>query len=321
MSARITRRTALRVVGAGLALPLGALALGTLRGAPQPVHWQGVVLGGMSAMTLWHPDPGVARRAIRRMLAEVDRLEDIFSLYRPDSQIARLNRDGALEAPAPALVEVIEASLRIASQSGGAFDPTIQPLWRLHAAGPPSDRALEQARALVGHGAVDLGARGIRLGREGMAISLNGIAQGHITDRVTEILGNEGFENAVIELGETRALGTGPDGHPFSIGLARPFPPVGIAHDLALADAALAVSGGYGTRLPGPGRHHIFDPRTGQSANRLAQVAVLSRRAMWADALSTAIYVAGEASARRLLDGYPDSRAILTRMDGSTVDI
>ncbi len=321
MSARITRRTALRVVGAGLALPLGALALGGLRGAPQPVHWQGVVLGGVSAMTLWHPDPGVARRAIRRMLAEVDRLEDIFSLYRPDSQIARLNRDGALEAPARALVEVIEASLRIASQSGGAFDPTIQPLWRLHAVGPPSARALEQARALVGHDAVDLDARGIRLGREGMAISLNGIAQGHITDRVTEILGNEGFENAVIELGETRALGTGPDGRPFSIGLARPFPPVGIARDLALADAALAVSGGYGTRLPGPGAHHIFDPRTGQSANRLAQVAVLSRRAMWADALSTAIYVAGEASARRLLDGYLGSRAILTRMDGSTVDV
>ncbi len=317
----MTRRTALRVVGAGLALPLGALALGRLNGAPVPVRWQGEVLGGVSAMTLWHPDPDVARRAIRRMLVEVNRLEDIFSLYRPHSQIVRLNRDGALDRPAHALVEVTEESLRIATLSRGAFDPTIQPLWRLHAAGLASAAELEKARALVDHGAVDIGARGLRLARPGMAISLNGIAQGHITDRITTILGNEGFENAMIELGETRALGEASDGRPFDIGLADPFAPAGIARDLALADAALAVSGGYGTRLKGPGRHHIFDPRTGESANRLAQVAVVSPRAVWADALSTAIYVAGEASARRLLAGYPGSRVMLTRMDGSTRDI
>jgi thiamine biosynthesis lipoprotein len=80
------------------------------------------------------------------------------------------------------------------------------------------------------------------------------------------------------------------------------------------------VSAGYGTRLA-DGGHHIFDPHTGESAERLAQVAVLADKAVWADALSTAIYVAGEAGAGALLAAYPGASAILTRKDGSVAEV
>jgi FAD:protein FMN transferase len=323
MTFRLSRRGALRVLGAGLALPLGAMGLRAVRGAPAPVVWHGEVLGAMSGMTLWHANPAVARRAIARMLVEIDRLESIFSLYRPTSEIARLNREGTLAPPSRDLVAVLDQSRRIAELSGGAFDPTIQPMWRLHASGgaAPDGAALERTRALVDYRALSVGVQKVRLARPGMAISLNGIAQGHITDRITEILGNEGFETALIELGETRALGAAPDGQPFSIGLVNPHAPASTGHDLRLADAAVAVSGGYGLTFDASGRHHILDPATGRSADRLAQVAVISKRAVWADALSTAIYVAGEAEAGRLLAAYPGSRAILSRADGTTRQI
>jgi len=318
-----TRRRFLQVFGAGLALPLGVLGWRATRDAPAPVRWQGEVLGAVSAMTLWHARSTVARRAITRMLAEIDRLEGIFSLYRTTSEITRLNRHGTLMAPSRDLVTVLDESRRIADLSGGAFDPTIQPLWQLHASGQvaPDPARLAKALALVDHRAMEVGAQAIRLGRPGMAISLNGIAQGYLTDRITEILGNEGFESAMIELGETRALGAQPQGGPFAVGLVEPHRPATIGQMVRLDNAALSVSGGYGLTFDASGRHHILDPATGQSAHRLAQAAVISPRAMWADALSTAIFVAGEAAARQLLPAYPASRAILTRSDGSTFEL
>ena len=85
---------------------------------------------------------------------------------------------------------------------------------------------------------------------------------------------------------------------------------------------ALAVSGGYGTTFEASGRfHHIFDPHTGASANNLVQVAVISPSATAADGLATAICVTGEARARSLLAAYPRTRAILTRLDGTSATL
>jgi FAD:protein FMN transferase len=330
MTRGLTRRNALKIMGAGMALPLGILALRAIPGLPEPVRWSGETLGAVSSMTLWHADPKVARRAINQMLVEVDRLESVFSLYRDHSEITRLNLDGHLAQPSRDLVTVLDHSRKIAEASGGAFDPTIQTLWQfyskrgLRSAGVFSaqDRAQRAAAvALIDHAAISASPREIRFDKAGLAISLNGIAQGYITDRITEILGNEGFENAVIELGETRALGATPKGEPFAIGVVDPLAPRFIAQDVLLRNAALSVSGGYGMQLDRAGTHHIFDPATGQSANRLTQVAVTSPKAVWADALSTAIYVAGEAAAPGLLAGYPNSRGILWRNDGSTVEL
>lgn len=325
MKRPLTRRGALRILGAVAAVPLGALGLGLLRDAPPPVQWRGEVLGAVSGMTLWHANPRVAERAIARMRIEIDRLEDIFSLYRPNSEISRLNRNGTIEGPSADIVAIFDQSRRIAEASKGAFDPTIQPLWHLHSAvqagSNPLDRArLDRALALVDYRALSTSARAIRFAKPGMAASLNGIAQGYITDRITEILGNEGFENAMIELGESRALGTAPDGHPFEVALVNPLGPSSVDRTVALANRSLSVSAGYGTVFA-DGRHHIFDPHTGESAHRLLQVAVISAKATAADALSTAIYVSGEASAAGLLAAYPGSTAILSRTDGTTIQI
>jgi thiamine biosynthesis lipoprotein len=87
-----------------------------------------------------------------------------------------------------------------------------------------------------------------------------------------------------------------------------------------LEDMALAVSGGYGTTFEASGcYHHIFDPRTGGSANTLVDVAVIGPRATTADGLATAICVAGEALAPTLLAAYPRTRATLTRLDGTSI--
>lgn len=321
MTGRLTRRDAMRICAAGLALPAGVLGLRATRGVPSAVQWQGVALGGLASMTLWHPNPRVAQRALDRLQIEIDRLENVFSLYRPNSEISRLNRNGALAAPARDLVEVLDLSRQVAEASGGAFDPTIQPLWQVFERIPDAGRhQIDAALAHVDFAAMDATARLVHFGKPGMAISLNGVAQGYMTDRITELLGNEGFEHAMIELGETRALGAAPDGTPFSVALVDPGAPDRLDREVALANASLSVSGGYATPL-GADRHHIFDPRTGESATGLSRVAVIAPRAAIADALSTAIYVAGEPAAPALLAAYSASRAILTRQDGTSIEL
>jgi thiamine biosynthesis lipoprotein len=151
-----------------------------------------------------------------------------------------------------------------------------------------------------------------------MAITLNGIAQGYITDRIADLLGQEGFEHAIVDVGETRTIGGAPEGGPWQVGIKGHPNAQQLSRTITIADQAISVSGGYGTRFGTSDSHHIFDPSTGHSANRLLDVTVIAPRALQADGLSTSIYVAGEAAAPELLSQHIGARAIVTRLDGST---
>ena len=308
---KVTRRRAFRIMAAAAGLPLLIAGVRAAQPKPRFFSWQGDVLGAASELTLWHSDEARARRAMLKARHEIARCESIFSLYR-DSEVTRLNRDGVVR-PSPELLEVIDASQRLGELSGGAFDITVQPLWQVYerhfwsrsdVAPDILARARDVARAQVDFRRVQAGARRVEL-PPGMTITLNGIAQGYITDRVTDLLRNDGFEHAVVDLGEWRALGSHPEGRPWRAATR--------SGEIDLADNALAVSAGSGTPFEPSGRfHHIFDPATGASAATLTEAAVIAPRAMIADALATAICVVGEERAAQLLAAYPGARAIVT---------
>ena len=131
---KITRRRAMRILAAAAGLPLLVAGVRATVPGGRFFGWQGEVLGAASELTLWHWDEAMARRTILKVRHEIERYERIFSLYRDDSEIARLNRDGLLARPSPELVAVIDASQRLGTLSGGAFDITVQPLWRVYEA-------------------------------------------------------------------------------------------------------------------------------------------------------------------------------------------
>jgi thiamine biosynthesis lipoprotein len=328
-TARPTRRRFFRIVGAAAGLPL---LIATVRATAPKARfhtWRGEVLGALSELTLWHPDAAFARRTILRVRNEIERFERIFSLYRPYSEISRLNEDSKLVKPSPELRELIEESQRLGALSGGAFDISVQPLWKLYEAHfwsrtnvqpDIAARARDVAHSVVDFRQIACSAAAIEFARSGMAITLNGIAQGYVSDAIADMLRNEGFESAVVDLGEYRTIGRHPEGRPWRIGIRDGRNVGSIDRMIDLENMALAVSGGYGTTFEASGRcHHIFDPRTGASANRLVDVAVIGPRATAADGLATAICVAGEALAPTLVAAYPHTRAILTRLDGTSI--
>ncbi len=330
MNNGLTRRRVMKIAGAAAAAPLLAGAAGGLVGTKTPpiVRWRGVAMGAPASLTLCHPDPSVSRAAIEACTAEVMRLEAVFSLHRADSELVGLNIHGALPNPSHDLVKVMAAARTYGAATDGAFDPTVQPLWSLYASyfsakrtTGPARRRIEAARALVDYRAIEIDHRRIVFVRPGMAVALNGIAQGYITDRVTDLLRNAGFDNVLVEMGESRALGGHPSGRTWRIGIADPATQVGASgtplHTLALDNNALATSGGYGTRFEPTGRfNHLFDPATGASANRLASVSVRAPSAMQADALATALAVMAPEKGRVLVSKTQGLTALFVHPGG-----
>lgn len=308
----LTRRRLLIAAGsAAIAAAAGTpLALAETR-APQLYRWRGTALGSSAEMLL---DAGANDRgaALAELcLAEIRRLEAIFSLFDPNSAISRLNREGRLADPPPEMIALLALCRRIWRASDGAFDPTVQPLWRAWAEDAPPDR-LERARAAIGLDKLRVTPAEIAFAAPGMAITLNGIAQGFITDRVAALLGRHGLAHSLLQLGETRVLGSRPDGEAWSIGLDG-FAAGGSSPErMDLKAGALAVTSAKGPPMPGKlGNSHLLDPRSGTILRAGGTIAIAAPRAALADGLSTALAVmSAEGAAARLLRAFPDARVL-----------
>lgn len=293
---RLRRRRVLQIVAAAAAV----VGLSGSRGERPALRWSGSALGAEASLTLDHPDPVRARRLLVLALGEIDRLDRIFSLQRDDSSVSRLNRDGRLGRPPAELVAVLELAGRVSALSGGTFDVTVQPLWRVlagTAGGWPRDqRDATRAAALINWRAVEATRSAVVLARPGMAITLNGIAQGYITDRVADLLRDGGLDHALVSLGETRALGGSPAGRDWHVATD--------LGQLALCDEAVAVSGSP-ARGVGPALPHLIDPRAAAPVVAASTVVVRAPRAVVADALSTALAVADRTARGAILAALP----------------
>lgn len=262
-------------------------------------------------MTVLHADESLAHAALDAAFAELERVESVMSLYRPDSQVSRLNCDGVIENPDPSLVEVLRHAARVAELSRGAFDITVQPLWAMRGEKPDATTL-----ALVDWRKVEVSDERVRLA-PGMAITLNGIAQGHATDAAMRVMRAHGVEHALIDAGEFSAHGMNAENVPWSIGIQHPRERDAYAALTRLENRCLATSGDYETSFSKDfSRHHILDPRTGQSPGELASVSVLAPTAMAADALSTALFVLGPQRGIELLRDFPGTDALIILKNG-----
>ena len=302
----MNRRRCLSLLSATGAASL--LGNGCQRGVREEVtRWRGVLFNSDVDMAVHAMPPAVAEPLIRNCELEMQRLEKLFSLYLPDSPLSRLNRTGRLDNPPPELVDLVRKALLVAERSGGAFDPTIQPYWTwlretVETTGAINPEAQAQFLEKVDFRQVRCGEDELSFGREGMALTLNGLSQGWITDRASEILRDGGAQHCLVNLGEFYGLGTQPSGEDWIVGLR------GVeGEEIALRDRALAVSSGAGLYFgTGERRNHIIDPRNGDCVEARKVVAVTAPEAWLADALSTACSVLEEGKARDLIAQWED---------------
>jgi len=304
---RLTRRRFLAISAAVAALPRTAFA------AAPVTRWRGAALGAGASMTLAGIGQVESAPLIARVLSEIDRLEAIFSLYRADSALSRLNRTGRLASPPPEMLELLTLCGAIHRQTDGAFDPTIQPLWALHAESTargrtPSAAEIKLTRAQSGWTGVRFDTDAILFTRPGMALTLNGIAQGYIADRIADLLRADGMAGVLVDMGEIHAVGAHADGTPWRAGIATPDGSVR-SRPVPLIDRALATSAPHGTILDRAGNiGHILDPRTGRPGGLWRQVSVSAPGAALADGLSTGFCLLERELIGRAVAVFPGAR-------------
>ncbi|WP_270725927.1 FAD:protein FMN transferase [Shimia sp. Alg240-R146] len=285
-------------------LAISACAVSSVAGpsSAAPAEWRGIALGAQSSLKISGLSQAEAEGVFAEIKAELDRLEKIFSLYH-DSELTRLNREGTLAAPAPELLEVLGLADQLHRASDGAFDPTVQVLWNAHATGGD----LTKAAALVRWSDVSFDTQAVTFARPGMALTLNGIAQGAITDCIAALLVARGLRNVLIDMGEIVALGERETGAPWRVGVITPDGT--LVRKLTLKDRALATSAPDGFRLP-DGASHILNPQGGAPVQALASIAAPS--AALADGLSTAACLMTPEKTEKMVEQFAGAEVVST---------
>lgn len=268
-----------------LAITAAALLPGTARAE---TLWQGIALGAEATVTLTGPRTQ-AEATLASLPALLNAIEDEFSLYRPASTLSRLNAGNPVP-PSPAFADLLTQCDLLHEATEGAFDPSVQPLWRALATGTA-------AQIPIGWQHIPRGTP-LRL-HAGQALTFNGIAQGHATDAVAAHLAAHGFTHALIDMGELAALGG-----PFRIGLMDP--DAGLTGTATLTSRAIATSSPRATLVAG--QPHILHP---QGLPPLwSSVTVEADTATLADALSTALVFHDARSITRIRPRLPGTHRI-----------
>lgn len=212
-------------------------------------------------------------------------------------------------------------ALRMREATSGAFDPSVLPLVALLQSrslrapeGPaPSLAEVREALSLVDAGAVNLTSGSIRLGRQGMGLTLDGVAKGYIVDRAAQVLLERGLDSHLINAGGDIRAGLARDAaRPWAVAVEDPQRRGRHPSRILLRNGAVATSGSYKAPLGARGRlHHIVDPRSGGCPGHVTSVSVTAPSAMEADALATGLFVLPPGQALACIATLPERACLL----------
>lgn len=267
-----------------------------------------------------------SRRAVS---AAADRIMDIhsrMSAYEEESDVALINSSAGLSPQEihPDTYALLERSLRFSELTDGAFDVTVRPLTSLWGIGKnkdyiPDENEVAAALKLVGYRdlLLDKGRCTAFLRKPGMSVDLGGIAKGYAADEVRRILLEHGIGSALVNLGgNIVTVGLREEGLPWQVGIQNPMSPRGGYIGTIEAEDKAVVTSGSNERFfvkDGVRYHHILNPRTGYPAESgLLSVTAVCGSSTDADALTTALFVSGTASAMQLLGSFGAQAVFVT---------
>jgi thiamine biosynthesis lipoprotein len=323
------KRLEIVVAAAFLLLPVLAAA------AEKPETLRGTCMGTIYAVTVVDRPTSLPLETLSEQISnELERIEQIFSLYRPTSELSRLNgaASGEWIGVSRDLLAVASRARELAEATEGAFDPTVGPLvklWRLRQVNanwsPPPREAIATVRRHVGWRLIEIRPEpaSIRKLAAGVELDLNALVEGWAIDRVSQMLVQKRINNALIELGgEFRGLGHKADGQPWRIGIENPHESGVCYATAALENAAVSTSGNYRDPIEHQGRRysHVFDARRGEPVQHdLIAVSVIADNALTADGWATALLARGPVEGLALAEKKGLAASFVTRNSAKMV--
>lgn len=244
-----------------------------------------------------------AQKGVTDAVAEIQRLDNLLSIGKEDSEISKLNKSGSAALSDDTAVMVAKA-LDLYKSTGGAFDITVLPLMELWGFTTqeyyvPTEDEIQSTLQRVGADKLtwDESTQTLTLGDK-QEIDLGGIAKGFTSSRIMEIFKQDGVTCGMVSLGgNVHLLGTKQDGSAWRVGIQDPDNTDDMLGVLQANDCAVITSGAYERNFEKDGvtYHHIIDPATGKPSNSgLTSVTIVSKDGTLADGLSTSLFVMGK---------------------------
>lgn len=264
----------------------------------------------------------------------IEELENYFSTTKPESDVYKINRtDSLFEIPHEETAELALYALEMAEKTGGALNPALYPVvkawgfttgeYRI-----PPEKQILALLPLTDFRKIKIEERNSPETQKKFAISkpagamidFGAVAKGFASDEAVKILKSYGIESAVLDLGgNIVAFGAKPDATEWNVGIKNPWDGGTPVAGLKVKNQCVVTSGGYERFFTGgDGKKyiHIFDGKTGRPVeNELESVTVVSESGVYADALSTALFVMGTEKAADYWRSHQDFDMILISKD------
>ena len=295
---------------------------------PEVVNRSHKVLGSQITLTLVKGQTQQLEPLLAQVFGEFDRLENLLSVWRPGSDVVKINEASGQTAVrvSEETISILERAKLVSAQSKGKFDVSfgaLSGLWKFDHDQDnqiPDPKILSARLELIDYESIiiDAQARTVKLAKPGMRIHLGGIGKGYAVDRAVSILRNNKVENFMMQAGgDLYVAGTrGP--RAWRVGVRNPR---GVPSDYFAAtevtDATFSTSGDYERYFIKDGirYHHIIDPDTGQPARSCRSVTVMAKDAITADTLSTAIFLLGVKEGLKLVEDTPGTGVLIVDAD------
>lgn len=284
-----------------------------------------LAMGSFVAITAIHSSRDQAEQAIGLAFEEIDRLAKLLSRHDSATPVSHLNQTGSLLGAPLEVLEVVSRSLVLHRETNGAFDITVKPILDLYQerfakGATPNEAEIKALLSQVGSEHLRYQGGNITLARQGMGITLDGIAPGYIVDRASEVLSRHGVTNHLINCsGDIRVSGTAAKGKPWTVAIQDPAKSKAYPQVVRLTSGAISTSGDYELFYDREKMfHHIVNSQTGHSPVALTSVTVTAPSVMEADALATALCVMEPAQGLALINRLPGCASFQLGRDGSS---
>jgi FAD:protein FMN transferase len=272
-------------------------------------------MGSPCEIQLFARNEAEGNRVANLVIAEVERLESLYSRYRDTSFLSAINRiaaaGGSIEVD-PETVQILNYAATCHAESDGLFDITsgiLRRAWRFDRDQPPDPAQVELLLDRVGWRKVRWEPPVLSFPVPGMEIDFGGIVKEYAVDCAATLCKAEGIPNAVVNLGgDIRIVGPRADGSPWKVGIRHPRQADGMVQTLSIREGALASSGDYERCIVFDGVRygHILNPKTGWPVRHMAAVSVLGDLCVVAGSASTIGMLREEAGPAWLSDlGLP----------------
>ncbi len=290
-----------------------------------------LLMGGRFDITIVANDSLAAEQNIDLVIAEISRIENLISDWKPTSQVSEVNQNAGIK-PIKVDREVFELAqraIKLSEITNGGFDVSfaaMDRIWKFDGSMTemPSAEAIKKSVEKVGYKNIILDSvqSTIFLKLKGMKIGFGALGEGYATDKCRDMMLAKGIKAGIINgSGDMSTWGKQPNGTSWKIGITNPFNPEKLLAVVPLEQQAVTTSGSYEKFVVFNGKRysHIINPATGYPATGLCSVSVFGPNAETANGLSTSLMVLGQKEGLLLLQNFPDYSCVMITDNGKVI--